>query len=126
MAMSDKWDDVFNQNNNNDDFDWDNYNSDPSLIVLKKTVENNTKERDRYASYCKEHGLFMIDSKANFVAIDFKGHDAQLIAKELLQKGIIVRPLLGYKLQDILRISIGTKEENDRLFNELSKLLETI
>ena len=68
----------------------------------------------------------MIDSKANFVAIDFKGHDAQLIAKELLQKGIIVRPLLGYKLQDILRISIGTKEENDRLFNELSKLLETI
>ncbi len=93
---------------------------------LKKTVENNTKERDRYASYCKDHGLFMIDSKANFVAIDFKGHDAQLIEKELLQKGIIVRPLLGYKLQDILRISIGTKEENDRLFNELSKLLETI
>lgn len=93
---------------------------------LKKTVDNNTKERERYAAYCKEHGLFMIDSKANFVAIDFKGHDAQLIAKELLQKGIIVRPLLGYKLQDILRISIGTKEENDRLFNELTKLLETI
>ena len=66
----------------------------------------------------------MIPSKANFVAVDFKGYDAQAIADKLLHQGIIVRPLLGYKLQDILRISIGKPSENDRLFNVLDKILK--
>ncbi len=91
---------------------------------LKKTVENNTSERIRYEEFCKEHNLFMIPSKANFVAIDFKGYDAQAIADRLLHSGVIVRPLLGYKLNTILRISIGTKDENDRLFSILDKLLK--
>lgn len=91
---------------------------------LKKTVENNSKERERYAAFCKDHNLFMIPSKANFVAVDFKGYDAQAIADKLLHQGIIVRPLLGYKLQDILRISIGKPSENDRLFNVLDKILK--
>ena len=47
---------------------------------LRKTVDNNNKERLRYESFCKEMGLFMIPSKANFVAIDFKPYDAQKIA----------------------------------------------
>lgn len=91
---------------------------------LQKTVENNTKERVRYQKFCDDHNLFMIPSKANFVAIDFKGHDAQAIAQKLLSKGIIVRPLLGYKLQDILRISIGLPKENDRLFAQLDAILK--
>lgn len=91
---------------------------------LVKTVQNNTKERQRYADFCKAHNLYMIPSKANFVAIDFKGYDAQQIADKLLHMGIIIRPLLGYKLKDILRISIGKPEENDLLFNALDKLLK--
>lgn len=91
---------------------------------LEKTVQNNTKERQRYADFCKTHNLFMIPSKANFVAIDFKGFDAQQIADKLLHRGIIVRPLLGYKLKDILRISIGKPDENDRLFEALDNLLK--
>ena len=66
----------------------------------------------------------MIPSKANFVAIDFKGYDAQKIADKLLHKGIIVRPLLGYKLKDILRVSIGTESENDRFFTTLEAILK--
>lgn len=94
---------------------------DPEFIA--KVVENNTKERVRFAKFCEAHKLKAIDSKANFVAVDFAPHDAQAIAKALLQRGVIVRPLLGYKLQSILRITIGKKEENDRLFDELEKLL---
>lgn len=91
---------------------------------LKKTVDNNNRERDRYEAFCREMGLFMIPSKANFVAIDFKPHDAQKVAKELLQRGVIVRPLLGYKLQDILRVSIGTPEQNDRFFALVKEILK--
>ena len=91
---------------------------------IDKTVRNNTAERQRYAKFCSEHDLFMIPSKANFVAVDFKENDAQRIARELLNRGIIVRPLLGYKLEKILRISIGTKDENNRLFAALEELLK--
>ena len=90
---------------------------------LKVVVENNTCERARYQAFCQKHNLFMIPSCANFVAIDFKEYDAQSIADKLLHRGIIVRPLLGYKLQDILRISIGTKEQNDKLFAALDDIL---
>ena len=92
--------------------------------ILQKTVNNNTKERARYEQFCKAHNLFMIPSKANFVAIDFKGYDAQKIADKLLHKGVIVRPLLGYKLKDILRVSIGTESENDRFFTTLEAILK--
>lgn len=90
---------------------------------LKEVVANNTKERVRFMEFAAKHNLKAIESKANFVAIDFAPHDAQQIAKELLQAGVIVRPLLGYALRDILRITIGKPEENDRLFCELEKLL---
>lgn len=90
---------------------------------LRKVVDNNTRERARYEEFCKQHGLFMIPSCANFVAIDFTGRDAQKIASDLLHRGLIVRPLLGYKLKDILRISIGTPEQNDKLFSALDAIL---
>ncbi len=90
---------------------------------LKEVVLNNTRERVRFMEFAKKHGLKAIESKANFVAIDFAPHDAQAIACDLLKAGVIVRPLLGYDLKDILRITIGKKEENDRLFLTLDKLL---
>ncbi len=90
---------------------------------IKKTVDNNTKERARYMEFCAKHGLDAIESKANFVAVGFGARDAQKIASELMKRGIIVRPLLGYALRDILRITIGTPEENDRLFAALEELL---
>ncbi len=93
---------------------------------IEKTVQNNTKERTRYQEFCKNHGLYMIPSFANFVAIDFKERDAQAIADRLLHMGVIVRPLLGYKLKSILRISIGTPEQNDRLFDCLENILKEL
>ncbi len=93
---------------------------------IRKTVENNTAERARYMQFFKEQGVKAIDSKANFVAADFAPHDAQKLASELMKRGVIVRPLLGYKLRDILRISIGTPSQNDRFFKETADLLKTL
>ena len=91
---------------------------------LDKTVKNNTAERVRYAEFCRKNNLFMIPSFANFVAIDFKDYDSQQIADRLLHMGVIVRPLLGYKLKTILRISIGTPKENDRFFECVETILK--
>lgn len=90
---------------------------------LKTVVAGNNTERERYAAFCKEVGLDMVPSSANFVLIDFK-RDAFPIYDYLLHKGIIVRPVKGYGLDTMLRISIGTKEQNDALFACLREYLD--
>ncbi|MBQ9274684.1 MAG: histidinol-phosphate transaminase [Succinivibrio sp.] len=93
---------------------------------IRKVVENNTRERERFYAFCKETGLTAIPSQANFVAIDFAPLklDAQQINQELLKQGVIVRPLTGYQLPTLLRVSIGTPEQNERFFSVLRGLLK--
>ena len=46
------------------------------------------------------------------------GQSARGVFEALLAKGLIIRPLASYGLNDHLRVSVGTPEEN-RLFIEL-------
>jgi len=63
-------------------------------------------------------------SFANFVL--FK-HDKSLdIVKLLEKKGVIVRPLAPYGMVDVLRVSVGTKEENQIFINKLDEVLEMV
>lgn len=89
---------------------------------LNFVVKSNNKERLLYESYCKDRNLFMIKSQANFVTIDFK-EDAMPIYQKLLENGIIVRPLKGYGLPTMLRVSIGTHDENAKFFTTLDMIL---
>ena len=90
---------------------------------LAYVVKQNNKERRRYEKYCSKRGLYMIPSQANFVSIDFK-RDAMPIFEELLRMGVIVRPLSGYGLPTILRVSIGTHKENSKFFKALDEILQ--
>ena len=46
------------------------------------------------------------------------------VYERLLREGIIVRPLAGFGLDDCVRISIGTPEENERVAKAMRKLRE--
>lgn len=62
-----------------------------------------------------------IKSFTNFVTIVHE--DAATIYERLLQKGIIVRPLIGDDLPNCLRCSVGTLKENQALIKALSSIL---
>lgn len=66
--------------------------------------------------------LKYIDSVTNFFSVKFGG-DAMIIYNRLLAKGIIVRPLAAYGLPNYLRISIGTREQNQYLIYALQEIL---
>ena len=66
-------------------------------------------------------GLEFVTSHANFVLV--KVGDGNAIFKALLQRGIIVRAMAGYKLPKWIRVSIGTMEQNRRFIFELKNLL---
>ncbi|PWY55908.1 histidinol-phosphate transaminase [Legionella qingyii] len=60
-----------------------------------------------------------LPSACNFLTIDCK-EDGMSLYNYLLDRGIIVRPLHPYKMNNYLRVSIGTKEQNSRFLDTLS------
>ncbi|NOT16032.1 MAG: histidinol-phosphate transaminase [Methylotenera sp.] len=70
----------------------------------------------------KHLGLEFIPSFANFVS--FKVKDASQINQQLLQNGVIVRPVANYEMPDYLRVSVGLFSENARFLTVLETLLK--
>ena len=68
-----------------------------------------------------ELGLAYIPSYANFVS--FKVANAAQVNQQLLQNGVIVRPIANYEMPDYLRVSIGLFSENARFLSVLSSIL---
>ena len=57
-------------------------------------------------------GLDYIPSAANFVTV--KVGDGMKVFNDLQAKGVITRPMAGYRMPDWIRVSVGTPEENTR------------
>jgi histidinol-phosphate aminotransferase len=66
-------------------------------------------------------GLEYVPSYANFVS--FKVKNAAEVNQELLQNGVIVRPIANYEMPDYLRVSIGLFSENARFLTVLEAIL---
>jgi histidinol-phosphate aminotransferase len=78
----------------------------------------NLDEREWLSEKLRTHGLRVLPSQTNFVLIDF-ARDAAPIERALFERGVIVRPMGGYGLPQFLRISVGTRAENQRLLDAL-------
>jgi histidinol-phosphate aminotransferase len=96
-----------------------------SAKFVKATIKDNFKQMSRYEKWAKEHGLEFIPSYTNFITIKLGDYDSSVVAKELLQIGIIVRDLASYGLNAI-RITIGKKEQNKIVLERLSEILKTV
>lgn len=70
----------------------------------------------------KSLGLRSIPSAGNFIAVEFKT-DTNKLYQDLLQQGVIVRPVGMYEMPNHLRISIGLEQENAALLAALNKVL---
>lgn len=89
---------------------------------LTRSQENNHQGMAKISAFCRQYGLSYIPSMGNFITIDFS-KPAGPIYQQLLEKGIIVRPLQGYGMPNHLRISIGLPEQNQRLLEALKDIL---
>ncbi|MCX8188330.1 MAG: histidinol-phosphate transaminase [Nitrososphaeria archaeon] len=64
-------------------------------------------------------------SETNFILFRVKGVDANVVHKKLFSKGICVRNLSDVKgLENCLRVTIGTREQNERFLHELNYIIE--
>jgi len=89
---------------------------------LQRVVRINASERVRVTAELQSMGLVVAPSQTNFLLVDV-GRPGADVFEELLQKGVIVRPMAAYGFINCLRISLGTPEQNDQMLSAVSQLL---
>lgn len=98
-----------------------------SALDDKEFVEEVTKlnyeGRFQYHQAFNEMGLTSFESQTNFVYVEIGGYSSQEIFVKMLKDGVIIRPQSFEGRPDALRITIGTKEENERTITSLKKAL---
>jgi len=86
---------------------------------VARAKEWNLAEREWLAERLRARGFRVLPSQTNFVLVDF-ARDAAPIESALFERGIIARPVGGYGLAQCLRISVGSRAENERFLEALA------
>ncbi|AZR94717.1 histidinol-phosphate transaminase [Bordetella trematum] len=79
--------------------------------------------RERMTASLVELGFEVLPSAANFVFARHPGHDAATLAAQLRERSIIVRHFRQPRIDQFLRISIGTDDESQALIAALNTIL---
>lgn len=90
---------------------------------FRETVDRIIATRERSKARLADLGFVFPDSKTNFIFASPQKVSAQVIFEELKKRNIFVRYWNKPIICDYLRISIGTDEEMDRLFNALEEII---
>ena len=68
-------------------------------------------------------GLSYVLTVANFMLVDV-ARDSTTVFKEMLKHGVIVRDMKEYGMKNFIRVTIGTKQENERFMKVLRKVMK--
>jgi len=89
---------------------------------IDKSIENNIKGKGFLYSSFEEMGLEYIPTHANFLMVRVN-LSSTLVFKELLKKGVIIRSGDIYGMDDWIRVTIGTEEENELFIRALKEVI---
>jgi histidinol-phosphate aminotransferase len=92
---------------------------------LAPQIESIVAERERLFSSLNElEGLTPVASRANFMVVR-SSVPPRRVYEGLLARGVLIRDVSGYPmLGDYFRLSVGTREENEKLLGGLREILE--
>lgn len=88
---------------------------------VKETTQKTISGRKKMEQYYSSKNIYFIPSSANFLAVQFRSADS--VYAKLLKSGIVTRQLKEYDMNDFVRITIGTEEENKALREALDTIL---
>jgi len=89
---------------------------------VSKTRANNFAGLEFFEKAFRKQNLEYVRSFANFILV--RVGNGQKVFDDMQKLGVITRPMGGYQLPEWLRISIGTKAENERCLDALLKSLK--
>lgn len=112
----------------------DSYNAD-ALSILAATAAINDKdyfkeiidkvkaERARLTEKLRESGFKMPESSSNFIFVEHQECKAKMIFEKLVERNIYVRYWDLPGIDNKLRISVGTPEQNNTLLSALKEIV---
>ncbi|MCR5743028.1 MAG: histidinol-phosphate transaminase [Lachnospiraceae bacterium] len=90
---------------------------------FKKTVAKIVETRENAKKRLKEIGFSGPDSQSNFLFVKHESIPGGEIFKKLREKNIFVRYFSKPRIDDYLRITIGTPEEMEKLYTALQEII---
>ncbi len=72
-----------------------------------------------------EMGLNPVPSQSNFLVFR-PGYDPQQVYEHLLRRGVVVRPAGFFYMPDWVRVTVGTREQNERFVTALKEVLDEL
>ncbi|MCA1788340.1 MAG: aminotransferase class I/II-fold pyridoxal phosphate-dependent enzyme [Thioalkalivibrio sp.] len=87
-----------------------------------ESVRVNREGLVQVAAGLRERSLNFIPSVGNFITFDVRQPPGP-VYEQLLHQGVIVRPVPNYGLPTHLRVTIGTRDQNDRFLGALDHVL---
>lgn len=90
---------------------------------VKNSIELNQQGMQQLEEGLQKLDLEYIPSIGNFVTVEVK--DGLSIYHKLLHEGVIVRPLKAYDMPRHIRVTIGTRQQNDRFLKAINKVLRS-
>ena len=91
---------------------------------FKETVSKVINTREEAKDKLKELGFSFTDSKANFLFATHKSMPAEKIFEELKKRKIYVRYFNKPRINNYLRITVGTDEEMEKLYDALEEIVK--
>ena len=88
---------------------------------INKIIEN----REYTSKELKNMGFEVLPSKTNFVFARSKNIDGERLYKLLKKNGILVRHFNKKRIEDFIRVTIGTKEQMRAFVSKVKFILET-
>jgi histidinol-phosphate aminotransferase len=88
---------------------------------VRRSVESNRAGLKQLSEGLAAMGVRYVPSAGNFLLVDL-GSDAQPVADELLKLGVIVRPMRWMGFPNAIRVTVGTRQENEKCLSALAQV----
>jgi len=89
---------------------------------IKQRASRIIKERNRLFKELKKiKNIHPVPSFANFILFQSQGFSGKDLYRNLLEKGVLIRTFDDPFLENMLRVTVGTPEENEGFLNKLKK-----
>lgn len=98
------------------------------VAFQEQSLLHNEKWQEAFPKRMAELGYVVRPSAANFFLIDFSAHNGPSASQALAflaEKRILLREMTPYKLDDYLRMSIGTDEEMEIVLEAFTALMDS-
>lgn len=89
---------------------------------IEECRRKNREGLEQFYAFCEEHGLSYYPSQGNFILINFNA-DSDEVFQFLLEKGYIVRSGKALGFQGYVRVTVGSKEQNEGVLTAMDQYL---